>query len=53
MSKLNSLKYNSIAKRFLITFKEQKINHKTFQQELFYQIEVNSKFKGDRKIFNL
>lgn len=49
MSKLNSLKYNSIAKRFLITFKEQKINQKTFQQELFYQIEVNSKFKGDRK----
>lgn len=53
MSKLNSLKYNSIAERFIITFKEQKINPKTFQQELFSQIEVNSKFKGDRKIFNL
>ena len=35
------------------TFKEHKINNKTFQEELFYQIEINSKFKGYRKIFYL
>ena len=34
------------------TFKEHKINDKTFQEELFYQIEVNSKFQGYRKVFN-
>ena len=35
------------------TFKEHKNNGRTFQEELFYQIEINSKFKGYRKVFNL
>ena len=52
MSRPNYPKDNAVAERFMYTFKEQKINNKTFQEELFYQIEVNSKFKGYRKIFN-
>jgi len=28
-------------------------NNKTFQQELFHQIEINSRFRGYRRIFNL
>ena len=35
------------------TFKKHKINNKTFQQELFHQIEINSRFRGYRRIFNL
>lgn len=35
------------------TFKEHKINNKTFQQELFHQIEINSRFREYRRIFNL
>ena len=53
MSRPNTPKDNAVAERFMRTFKEHKINNKTFQQELFHQIEVNSKFKGYRKIFNL
>ena len=53
MSKPNYPKDNAVAERFMRTFKEHKINNKTFQEELFYQIEVNSKFKGYRKMFNL
>ena len=53
MSRVNSPKDNPVAERFIRTFKEHRINGKTFQEELFYQIEINSKFKGYRKIFNL
>jgi transposase InsO family protein len=53
MSRANTPKANPVAERFIRTFKEQKINGRTFQQELFYQIEINSKFKGYRKVFNL
>jgi putative transposase len=53
MSKANTPKDNPVAERFMRTFKEHKINDKTFQQELFYQIEINSKFKGYRRVFNL
>ena len=31
-------KDNPVAERFMITFKEYKINDRTFQEELFYQI---------------
>ena len=51
--KLITPKNNLIAERFMLTFKEHKINGRTFQEELFYQIEINSKFKGYRKVFNL
>lgn len=53
MSRANKPKDNAVAERFMRTFKEHKINNKTFQEELFNQIEINSKFKGYRKIFNL
>jgi len=53
MSRANTPKDNPVAERFMRTFKEHKINDKTFQQELFYQIEINSKFKGYRRVFNL
>ena len=53
MSRVNKPKDNAVAERFMRTFKEHKINNKTFQEELFNQIEINSKFKGYRKIFNL
>ena len=33
-------------------FKKYKINNKIFQEELFYQTEINSKFKEYQKIFN-
>lgn len=52
MSRANTPKDNPVAERFIRTFKEHKINNKTFQQELFHQIEINSKFRGYRKIFN-
>ena len=45
-------KITRFAERFIRAFKEHKINNKTFQQELFHQIEINSKFRGYRKIFN-
>ena len=53
MSRANTLKDNAVAELFISTFKEQKINNKTFQQELFHQIEINSRFRGYRRIFNL
>ena len=53
MSRPNTPKDNAVAERFMRTFKSHKINNKTFQEELFYQIEINSKFKGYRKTFNL
>ena len=53
MSRVNKPKDNAVVERFMRTFKEHKINNKTFQEELFNQIEINSKFKGYRKIFNL
>jgi hypothetical protein len=53
VSSANTPKDNPVAERFVRTFKEDKINDKTFQQELFYQIEINSKFKGYRRVFNL
>lgn len=52
MSRVNTPKDNPVAERFMRTFKEHQINGRTFQQELFYQIEINSKFKGYRKVFN-
>ena len=52
MSRANTPKDNPVAEHFIRTFKEHKINNKTFQQELFHQIEINSKFRGYRKIFN-
>ena len=33
--------------------KEHKINDRTLQEEFFHQIEINSKFKSYRKVFNL
>lgn len=53
MSRANTPKDNPVAERFMRTFKEHKNNGRTFQEELFYQIEINSKFKGYRKVFNL
>ena len=53
MSRANTPKDNPVAERFMRTFKEHKIDGRTFQQELFYQVEINSKFKGYRKVFNL
>jgi hypothetical protein len=53
MSRASKPRDNSVAERFMRTFKEHVINKKTFQEELFYQIEINSKFKGYRKFFNL
>jgi integrase len=53
MSRPNTPKDNPVAERFMRTFKEHKINDKTFQEELFHQIEINSQFKGYRRIFNL
>ena len=53
MSRPNKPKDNAVVERFMRTFKEHKINNKTFQEELFNQVEINSKFKGYRKIFNL
>lgn len=53
MSRANKPKDNPVAERFMRTFKEHKINGKTFQEELFSQIEINSQFKGYRKFFNL
>ena len=53
MSRANKPKDNAVAERFMRTFKEHEISKKTFQEELFYQIEINSKFKGYRKVFNL
>lgn len=53
MSRANTPKDNPVAERFIRTFKEHKINGRTFQQELFYQMEINPKFKGYRKVFNL
>lgn len=53
MSRANTPKDNAVAERFMRTFKEHKINNKTFQQELFHQIEINSRFRKYRRIFNL
>lgn len=53
MSRVNKPKYNTVVERFIRTLKEHKINDRTLQEELFYQIEINSKFKGYRKVFNL
>ena len=53
MSRVNKPKDNAVVERFMQTFKEHKVNNKTFQEELFHQIEINSKFKGYRKIFYL
>lgn len=53
MSRANTPKDNAVAERFMRTFKEHKINDTTFQQELFRQIEANTKFKGYKKFFEL
>lgn len=53
MSRVNTPKDNPVAERFMRTFKKHKINNKTFQQELFHQIEINFRFRGYRRIFNL
>lgn len=53
ISRANTPKDNAVTERFMRTFKEHKINNKTFQQELFYQIEINSRFIGYRRILNL
>ena len=53
MSRKALPKDNAVIERFMRTFKEHKINDKTFQEELFHQIELNKKFKGYRQIFNL
>lgn len=52
MSRANSPKDNSVAERFMRTFKEHRIDGRTFQEEIFRQIEINSKFRGYRKVFN-
>jgi integrase len=53
MSRENTPTDNAVAERFIRTFKEHKIDNKTFQQELLHQIEINSRFRGYRRIFNL
>lgn len=53
MTRANKPKDNAVAERFMRTFKEHKIEGKTFQEELFHQIEINARFRGYRKIFNL
>jgi transposase InsO family protein len=52
MSRFAKPKDNPVAERFMRTFKEHKINDRTFQEELLYQAEINSKFQGYRKVFN-
>nr|WPV72490.1 hypothetical protein orf159 [Navicula sp.] len=44
MSRPSKPKDNPVAEQFMRTFKEHKIDGKTFQEELFYQLENNSKF---------
>ena len=53
MSRKAKPKDNPIAERFMRTFKNHKIDEKTFQQELHNQLENNSRFRGFRKIFNI
>lgn len=53
MSRANKPKDNAVVERFIRTLKEHKINDRTLQEEFFHQIEINSKFKGYRKVFNL
>lgn len=53
MSRKASPKDNAVIERFMRTFKEHKINDKTFQEELFNQIKLNKQSKGYRKIFDL
>ena len=53
MSRANKPKDNAVVERFIRTLKEHKINDITLQEEFFHQIEINSKFKGYRKVFNL
>lgn len=50
MSRKASPKDNAVIERFMRPLKKHKINDKTFQEELFYQIELNKQFKGYRKI---
>lgn len=40
----NTPKNNAVVERFIRTFKEHKINNKTFQEELFDQIEDTAPF---------
>lgn len=51
MSRAAMPKDNAVDERFMRTFKQHKINDKTFQEELIYQIENNPKFKAYRKLF--
>jgi hypothetical protein len=53
MSIANKPKDNAVAERFMRTFKEHRIDGKTFQERLFQEIEINPSFKAYRKIFNL
>nr|YP_009686230.1 hypothetical protein [Halamphora calidilacuna]QDR25064.1 hypothetical protein [Halamphora calidilacuna] len=53
MSRANKTKDNAVVEGLIRTLKEQKINNRTLQEELFHQIEINSKFKAYRKVFNL
>ena len=53
MSEANTPKDNSVAERYMRTFKEHKINNRTFEQELAHQRSLNSKFRGYKGIFNL
>lgn len=53
MSRCNTPKDNPVAERFIRTFKEHKIDGRTFQEELFHQIEDNSKSQEYQKTFNL
>ena len=52
MSRANSPKDNAVVERFIRTFKEHKINGKTFQNELLSKIDHNPNFRGYRRIFN-
>ena len=52
MSRASTPTDNTVIEQFIRTFKEHKINDRTFQKELFYQIEINSKFRRSRKVFN-
>jgi len=52
MSRANSPKDNPVAERFMRTFKEHKIDGKTFQEELYFQTENNTNFRGFHKLFN-
>jgi transposase InsO family protein len=52
MSFANTPTDNSVAERFMRTFKEHQINGTTFEQELNTQLSFNQSFKSFRIVLN-